>query len=209
MVASTLERQEPGQMQEFDIAVLMERVFKSDNIYLNPYRIDTNKELTDVLIVNDNFLIFIQAKDSPNTENILRRKTSRKRSTIQSHVEKAVAQLEGAIKYAQKEGGVAIRSSEGSERITLDDRQIIGILVVKELFDYDYRECSLPVFKIIAQLQVPIALLDFTDLNVITHYLDSPNSFVLNGIYQIVDEAIKLKQFPRPVWIKKNKIETF
>lgn len=203
LISTKLERQEPGRMQEYEIAVLLNRIFEATEIYLNPYRSDTDRELTDVLVVTGDYMIFVQAKDSPNTEASLRRKTSRKRSTILSHVEKATAQMEGAVKYAKNHSGVTIRGANGPIKLELGDRQIIGIVVVKELFEYDYKECSLPILKLIHELEIPIALYDYGDLNTLTHYLMTSDNFVFNGIYKIVDKAIELKQFPKPRFLKK------
>jgi hypothetical protein len=61
-----LEREEPGIFQERDIVRLLRRAFSSDSIFLNPVRYDSGTELTDVLCVTDDFLLLVQAKDSPD-----------------------------------------------------------------------------------------------------------------------------------------------
>lgn len=107
-----LEREAPGPFQERDIAAMLGRVFDNSSIYLNPIRDDTGKELTDVLIVTDEEMLFIQAKDSPNTEASLRRTIGRKRTAIRSHIGKAAKQLGGAMGHALKAGSVVIRTAE-------------------------------------------------------------------------------------------------
>lgn len=75
---ATLVREDPGPPQERDIAVMFGRIFPADAIYLNPFRADTGKELCDVLVVTDTEMLFVEAKDSPNTEASLARTLARK-----------------------------------------------------------------------------------------------------------------------------------
>jgi hypothetical protein len=128
VAATSLEREEPGPFQERDIAVMLGRVFDGRCIYLNPVRDDTGKELTDVMVVTDTIMIFIQAKDSPNTEAALRRSIERKRAAIRSHIDKACKQLRGALRYAEETGAVVIRTAKGSATLPVGDRQLLGLL---------------------------------------------------------------------------------
>ena len=53
----SLERDgDPGPMQEKGIAKLLRKVFERKEIFLNPDRADTGRELTDILIVTDNVI---------------------------------------------------------------------------------------------------------------------------------------------------------
>ncbi len=103
LMPAVLERIEPGPPQEFDILMLLKRVFPIRQIYLNPFRVDENTEFLDVLVVTDDNALFIQAKDSPNTAAILARSMKRKISTIVSQLEKAIKQMKGAIRYADSD----------------------------------------------------------------------------------------------------------
>src|SRR5690606_28110417 len=94
---TSLERQEPGAFQERDIVAFLKRAFPADAIFLNPVRLDTGREFSDVLCLTDDVLLVVQAKDSPNTEAALRRDINRKRAVIRSHIEKASLQLRGAL----------------------------------------------------------------------------------------------------------------
>ena len=197
---------ESGAMQEKDIARLLRRLFEADEVFLNPFRADelkeNKRELVDLLIITENVMIFVQAKDSPNKEDILNRTINRKRTTIRRHIEKATAQVKGALCYARDHDGVTIFIDHKPVRIDLNGRQIVGIVVVKELFDDDYLACSLPVLNLVRELELPISLLDYPQLHVLTQNFKSPSEFV-NGLFRALDMALESEQFPKSVFSKK------
>ena len=200
IVTTSLERDvEPGPMQERDIAMMMNRVFDSECIYINPYREDTKKELTDILVVTDKKMLFIQAKDSPNTEDILRRSIERKRTTIRSHIQKASNQLRGALTYARDNNGIIITTSDEAITIPISERQLVGLIVVREIFDDDYPECSAPVLKVVQSLELPAVLLDYAGLHIMTQNLRNPVHFI-NGLFNMLDVALEQNEFPKPAW---------
>jgi hypothetical protein len=196
---TSLERESPGQYQERDIAVIMGRIFHDECIYLNPIRDDTGKELTDVMVVTHDIMMFIQAKDSPNTEAALRRSIERERSAIRSHIEKAARQLRGALSYAQHNDNVMIRSIAGPITIPVEDRQLFGVVIVREMFDDDYPACSAPVLEVVRALEVPSVLLDYSGLHIIAQNVRSPVKLV-NGLYNLLGVALDRGEFPKPVW---------
>ncbi len=198
-ITSLIREGDPGPMQERDIALLMARVFKKQSIFLNPFRPDTEREIADVLIEGEHSLLFIQAKDSPNTDDMLRRNIDRKMATIRGHIQKATNQIRGAMNYARENQGVTIKLSEEVITIPLNGRQIVGLIIVKEMFDYDYVECSVPILKEIRALELPIALLDYSQLHVLSQNLRDETSFI-NALFLLVDEALKHEQFPKSVW---------
>jgi hypothetical protein len=196
---TSLEREHPGPYQERDIAVMMGRLFDEESIYLNPVRDDTGKELTDVMIVADEVMIFVQAKDSPNTEAALRRSIERKRSAIRSHIDKATKQLRGAMAYALQNDAVTIRRPQGPTTIAVGERQLVGIIVVREMFDDDYPACSAPVLAMVRSLKFPSVLLDYSGLHVIARNIGSSADFI-NGLFNMLGIALDRGQFPKPVW---------
>ena len=90
-----------GLMQEEEIARLFRRLFEKNEIFLNPFRADDAKkekrELVDILIVTDRVMLFVQAKDSPNTVDMLQRSIERKRKTVRGHIKKATDQVSWCI----------------------------------------------------------------------------------------------------------------
>jgi hypothetical protein len=99
---NSLERGEPGAFQEMDIVFLLQRVYPSEQIYLNPIKDVDGKEFVDILVVGNEAIFLIQAKDSPNTKQMLRNTVSRKRRKSLSQMKEAGNQLVGAISFAKK-----------------------------------------------------------------------------------------------------------
>ncbi len=184
-IAELIRKNEPGPMQEKDIVLLMTRVFEKHQIFLNPIRTDTERELTDMLVVTDDIALFIQAKDSPNTEEMLARSITRKRATIRAHIEKATNQLRGVLTYSLENSHLVVKTDGQISKIPLQGRQLIGMIVVKELFDYDYQECSVSLLELVRAMQIPALLLDYSQLHEFTFRVRDANEFV-NGIYTVV-----------------------
>jgi hypothetical protein len=198
LAITILEREEPGLFQERDIAVILGRLFDKQCIYLNPVRNDTGKELTDIMIITDTVMIFIQAKDSPNTEAALHRNIDRKRATIRSHIGKACKQLRGALSYAVKTGAVVIRTTCGVVDLPTRNRQLVGLVLVQEMFDDDYAGCSHLVLEVVRSLKLPAILLGYSDLHVMTQHLQTSSAFI-NGLHDMFDIAMEKNEFPKPV----------
>ncbi len=87
----------PGDLNEPDIATALHRHFGATHVFKNPIRADNGREFVDVLVATTKTLLLIQAKDSPSTEPALTRKIDRKKATAAKHVRKATAQLQGSI----------------------------------------------------------------------------------------------------------------
>ena len=80
--------------------------------------------------------------------HMLRRSIDRKRKTIRGHIKKATNQMRGALTYVREYGGAAILLDGKPVTIKLGGRQIVGLVMVKELFDDDYSECRAPVLDL-------------------------------------------------------------
>lgn len=200
---------DPGPMQEEEIAGLFRRIFEEHEIYLNPLRADKIKkekrELVDILIITDRIMLFVQAKDSPNTSDSLKRSMDRKRTTIRNHIKKATNQLRGTLNYARSHDGVTILLNKKPITIKRGNRQLIGIVIVQELLDYDYLECSAPVLKLVRELELPINLLDYPQLHILTKNLTTPARFIW-GLFDALETALEKDQFPRSVFSGNEEI---
>ncbi len=194
---TSLEREKSGPFQERDIAALLCRAFPGDGVFLNPICEDTGTELTDVLAVTEEVVLLIQAKDSPNTEVSLRRSMGRKRSVIRSHIDKAAKQLRGAIRNIQSRDEVILRTPEGPLSIPVGGCTLRGLVIVREMFDDDYKACSAPVLAIARECRVPCVLLDYSALHIMTLQLLSPRRLI-NGIDQVFDMALDSGEYPKP-----------
>ncbi|WP_414728950.1 hypothetical protein [Zhongshania aliphaticivorans] len=194
---TSLERQEPGTFQERDIVAFLKRAFPADTIFLNPVRLDTGREFCDVLCLTNDVLLVVQAKDSPNTEATLRRNINRKRAVIRSHIEKAAQQLRGALSYAKELEELKVRTSSGDHSLKIRGQSICGLVVVRELFDDDYRSCSAPVLSLSRECALPCVLTDFPALYMMTMHLKSPVR-IMNGLVQLCEIGMDNGEFPKP-----------
>lgn len=194
---NSLEREEPGAYQERDIARLLRRAFAGDCVFLNPIRDDTGKELADVMCITDDIILVVQAKDSPNTERALRRSIERKRATIRAHIEKGAAQLRGAMTYILEREAIVIRDNDDPQTLAVGDRLICGLIVVREMFDDDYRACSIPVLAAAQACEAPAVLLEYAALHVMALRLPSP-ARLMNGLIQLFEVALQKGEYPKP-----------
>lgn len=194
---TTLEREgEPGKFQERDIVYLLQRVFPTGEIYLNPHIIDDGKEIVDVLVISPSHVLLIQAKDSPNTEQSLQRSISRKMATIEGHVKKAVGQLGGALSYVLAHDPLQLVCGSVQHEISLGARTRWGLIVVKETFDTEYSVYSPPVLELSRNSGVPCLLLDYNELHNFTQHRRSEGEFFAT-FRRTFEFAVRHNQFPR------------
>lgn len=197
VMMTSLERTEPGAFQERDIVALLRRAFPGEAIYLNPMREDSGTELTDVLVVTDEVVLLVQAKDSPNTETSLRRSINRKRAVIRSHIDKGAKQLRGALTHILERESIVLRTVSGPRTVDVADRAVVGLVVVREMFDDDYKACSAPVLAVADACEQPCVLLDYAALHLMALRLASP-ARLINGFYQMFAVAMEHGEFPKP-----------
>jgi hypothetical protein len=178
-VTSTfLVRQEPGPLQEHDIALLLQRIFSPEQIIRGPLRVSDREEVADILVVTEDHLIFIQAKDSPNTEQILANSLSRKRATALKSLNKAIAQLRGAIRYARRQNPMPVVIAGREQSLQVAGLHWRTIAVVKELFNDEFASYSPPILQLGKETGVPSIALDYSELNMYTANLSCEESFV-------------------------------
>lgn len=193
---TTLETINPGPSSEDDIAKCLKRVFPNDQIYSNPRRVDTGRELVDIMVVTKKNMLLIQAKDSPNTKQILSRTIDRKVSTTTHHFEKAAAQIHGTISYVNSSNTLYMQCGDDDYAISTDKLKVRAMIVVKELFSTEYKSYSRIVFEVIKNTGVTCCFQDYTELNRLTALRRSEKIF-FDTIDQLVDFSIQHNEFPR------------
>lgn len=135
---SMLERKEPGNFQEEDIIKCLVMCFPQEQIYHSPKRTTDKEEICDILVVNDDRVLIIQAKDSPNIDRIAQQKLSRKRTTSQTAFKKALGQVRGAHSYIRDCKGSLRYILNGEEHcIDISDKSLFSIIIIKEVFERD------------------------------------------------------------------------
>ncbi|NOZ10400.1 MAG: hypothetical protein GXP09_05100 [Gammaproteobacteria bacterium] len=192
-----LEREEPGSYQEEDIVKCLLLVFDPGQIYLSPKRTYDKEEMCDILVITDTSLLIIQAKDSPNIERISRQKLSRKRSNVLGAIKKAINQVKGAIGYYRREGDRLEFLIDG-ERHSIDAKGLTArtLIVVKELFNDQYREYSRLLLELFRLKTVPCVALDYPEFYQYCTHLHDEDAF-FDAYDEVMSHATKHGEYPR------------
>ncbi|MBE5530105.1 hypothetical protein A9J41_08075 [Laribacter hongkongensis] len=191
-----LIRPEPGALQEHDIALLLQRIFEPELIIKGPLRTTDKEEIADLLVITQDTLIIIQAKDSPNTEAILGNSLSRKRATTLKNLKKAVAQLRGAIRYVSSKPVLSMIVAGREVEVDVSRKRWRGLAVVKELFNDEFATYSPLVLQLARESKVPCVPLDYIELNMYTANLLDEEQF-LRAIDQVFGHGDQTGMFPR------------
>ncbi|MEE5056428.1 hypothetical protein V2J84_22370 [Pseudomonas alliivorans] len=192
---STLVRKEPGSFQEMDIVKLLQKVFHEDSIFLNPLRVDDNEEFVDVLVASDDYLLLIQAKDSPNTENSLDRTLKRKISTVSKALNKAIDQARGALKYLRRSDNLQFHFGEDIFEIEPHDKVIRNLIIVQETFVNEWESYSDRVIGLDKEMDSPCYVMGYPELVTWTAKLSTPEKF-FDAFDNIVTEGRETGIFP-------------
>jgi hypothetical protein len=179
------------------VAQLLSRVFPDWAIHLNPFRMDKDTEFADVVVANNKFLLIIHAKDSPNTEAALRRSLARKRATVMKHLEKAVKQLRGSLVHMIESDDLWLRVAEKQYAIPSRNLLVIGLIVLREMFDDQFKEYSRPVLELMEDKGVPCLVMDYASLHVISRTVGTRERFVW-ALDDMIKFGVEHRAFPRP-----------
>ena len=193
---TALERENAGLFSELDIVKFLGRVFHSEQIFLNPLRADNGREFADVVVVTANNLLLIQAKDSPNTEEILRRSIERKMSTVLRHLREATTQLSGSISYVESNDPFVIECGSDSHAIGAGNFDVRSLVLAKELFPTEYESYSRLAFQLFNDTGFPCLIQDYSQFHYLTHHRRDENSF-FDTFDEIMAFALHHNEFPR------------
>lgn len=173
----SLTRTDPGYHQERDISACLLRAFEPKQIMMNPRRKDTFKEILDHLVLTDELAILIQAKDSPTTEAGIRRTLERKRRSTHSQIDDAIRQINGAVRYLQREATAALVVGGQDVEVSLGQRRVVGLAIVKELFD-DEGEAYATACKKLTGLSGGGTVMDYNSFHAFTHRFGTQAEFI-------------------------------
>ncbi|MDB5806223.1 MAG: hypothetical protein JWN73_3545 [Betaproteobacteria bacterium] len=191
-----LHRKEPGAFQERDIVQLLSRIFAPEEIYLNPLRVTDKEEIADILVITHSRAIFVQAKDSPNVEKILRNAVSRKKATTVKALTKAIDQTRGSFRYARSKSPMQMIVGGNIFEISLEGLELRALIVVKELFIDEYSVYSPPILSLAKELSVSCISLDYSELHMYTMHLDDEEAFV-EAWDRVFAHGVQTSMFPR------------
>ena len=178
VTTTSLVRTQPGPFQEHDIALLLQRLFDSTQVIRGPLRTNDKEEVADFIVVTPDTLLIIQAKDSPNTEQILAKSIEKKKAATLRHLKKALGQIRGAIGYARREP--LLRMIVEGKEVALDvsGKRWLALAVVKELFNNEYETYSPMILEVAKATSVPCIAIDYVELNMYTANLGDEKAFV-------------------------------
>jgi hypothetical protein len=193
---SKLVRDQPGSFQERDIVHLLHRFFLPEQIYLNPLRVTDREEIADILVITHLNVLFIQAKDSPNTESILRNSMQRKKAATEKALAKAVNQVRGALRYARSMIPMKMIVGNETVEVELNSLQIRALIVVKELFNDAYGSYTPPILSLSRETQVACVALDYSELHMYSKHLRGEEAF-FNAFDRVFGHGVETGMFPR------------
>jgi hypothetical protein len=186
----------PGDLNERDIEMFLHRAFSYDQVHRNPVRADDGREFVDVLAATNRMVLLIQAKDSPITEATLDRTIDRKQATAEKHVRKAATQLKGSINHLRSSNSIDIITDGQPWELHTSDREVFGLVIVKELFDPERSACSRLALSVFEETDVPCLLLDYADFRELTFFRPTEESLV-GTLRQTFAAAREHGLFPR------------
>lgn len=186
----------PGDLNEGDIETGLHRAFSYDQVHRNPIRADNAREFVDVLVATDRTILLIQAKDSPATEGTLDRTIDRKKAVSKKHIRKAASQLKGSINHLRSGDSIEIITDGQSWELSSSGRQVVGLVIVKELFDHERLDCSRLVLAVFEETGVPCLLLDYGEFEELTFFRPAEASLVVT-LKQTFEFALDHHTFPR------------
>lgn len=175
---SMLEREEPGNFQEEDIIKCLAMCFPQSQIYHGPLRTTDKEEICDVLVVTDDRVLIIQAKDSPNVERIAKQKLSRKQTNAMTAFKKAVAQIRGAQSYIKAGNGTLRYILDGEERsIDISQKQLFAITIIKEVFERESEEYAKVLNALMVERSIPCYVISYGMFFELCYRVHDPEKF--------------------------------
>lgn len=192
-----LEREEPGRYQEEDIIQCLQMVFSASHIYLSPKRVHDKEEICDILVVADTRVLIVQAKDSPNIARISKQKISRKRANVVSALNKAIEQVRGAIGYSRRRPEVLeLIIGEVALSVDLRNRQLKALIVVKELFNDQFKQYSSLLLDLVHDKGIDCVALDYPELYKYCAHLEDEAGF-FEAYDKVASYARQHGEYPR------------
>lgn len=198
-----LERREPGALQEQDIAHLLARLFDPRDIYMNPLRVADREEIADILVITESDILVIQAKDSPNTEEVLRNTITRKKATARKSLAKAINQVRGALRYMKTSAHFEMLVGSIIAPVEIGDREVRALVVVKELFSDEFGAYSPLLLRLSEDTDVPVIALDYAELQSYTSMSSTEKFF--EAFDRVSDHGQRTGEFPRlRIWLAND-----
>ena len=192
----TLERAEPGNYQEQEIIALLQRTFAPEEIYFSPKRYYDREEVSDILVITNENIFIVQAKDSPNLEKTINLPMDRKKATALKALKKAAAQVKGAVNYLRRRKPAIFFIGDKEVEVDLEGKNLYGLVIMKELFDDSYDEYTPILIDVYEKTQVPTIPLSYSELHQYTRFLAGDETFI-EALMKVFNWGHKTGMFPR------------
>lgn len=162
-------------------------VLSQSQIYHSPLRTTDREEICDVLVVTDDRLLIIQAKDSPNIERIAKQKLSRKQANAMTAFKKAVGQVRGAHSYIKAGKGTLRYILNGEEySIDIGQRELFAITIIKEVFERESEEYAKVLNALMVERGIPCYVISYGMFYELCYRVHNPDKF-----FQFSEEMVE------------------
>lgn len=192
----TVPTERLGNFQEYDILRAFQRIFPADQIYSEPLRVTDKEEIADIVVITSSRILLVQAKTSPNAPGGLNNTVSRNRATVLKSMNKAIEQMRSAVRYCRSVTPLKMIVKEEEVSLPIENLEMASLIILKEMFNDQYREYSPPLFELAEETKVPCIALDYAELDMYTSWLDGEDQFfaAFNRVFEV---ALQRGEFPR------------
>ena len=104
--------------------------------------------------------------------------------------------MRGALRYAASRDELFLNLPEGEISIPMQGKTVRGLIVLNEMFDYNFRDYSTPVLALAHETGVSVVVMDYGALHVLALNLHRPERF-LHALDEIFTVAVTNEEFPR------------
>lgn len=148
------------------------------------------------MVITDEFCLIVQAKDSPNTESMLAKSLERKRAKAKSQLQEGCNQVAGAIGYFRRVRPLIFTIDDTEMEIDMGHREILSLVVVRERFDYDFKDYSTRLMSLHQKVDLPCLAMGYGELIQFCTYCEGPKG-LRSAYMQLFYEALNTGVFKR------------
>lgn len=158
-----LEEKEGDQLEK-KVFVPLESIFKTNNIFLNPYFNSSGrkKEFTDIFAHYELGIFYIESKVL-SSQKAFDKSISKQQDNIKKQILKAVNQLAGALRSVSNE--ISVFDSKSNLKIEINKGLVPQcIILVSELPSFgEWEDLNISIFKLISQYNCYLNIMELSD----------------------------------------------
>ena len=158
-----LEEKEGDQLEK-NVFVTLESIFKTNNIFLNPYFNSSGrkKEFTDIFAHYELGTFYIESKVL-SSQRAFDKSISKQQDNIKKQILKAVNQLAGALRSVSNE--ISVFDSKSNLKIEINKGLVPQcIILVSELPSFgEWEDLNISIFELISQYNCYLNIMELSD----------------------------------------------